>query len=600
MIKPVFVPKKARETLAERERVEPELDAGVGARPRHEGRNARRSPARWRNSKCNARRSRPRRRTRRHPTDTDDDVDPEGVRGGRLRELARIEEERERREHAERELEEQERLRAMSEEEKAEWLAANPREETEKEKTKMGFMQKAITRERSSRRRRTIGSARRGPQEIYKRDFSEGDGRGPGRGQVQPAEGDAGARGQVRKDGTDQVDAPRGGGHESARGGSVRRIRSIGEDNREAAVLRETETLEMITKAASDGSSGSRRRARDQARARARRVGRDVARKRQSVKAEGWRVGGGSPRGKVSPRRPAARGIGSGAFAKARARGGSPWGRTRGWCAAYFPLERLRTSPSTCAGTARRGRDRVERGEPRFGEAYLPPRPSQLGRPRLADALWDDAGDSARRSSPGTGAGCTCSVAAGLLRRSGAGTRAIRPARTLRRALRRLRANAQRRHHSAAVLEDFHRELEGGATRTCMRRARGRLRVRRRRAGGSCGSTRRRVIVRTRSVAVTKLREGRSVRLRRRHERLERRGGARRRRGHRAQRWRGAVCGTPRCGTLPRRRLPRPGGTAARCGTCSWTWTAPSPNPALRVEGDGAGAPSARRLFVPA
>ena len=178
MIKPVFVPKKARETLAERERVESELDAEW---ERREARRAKRAEESRTLAELEVQREEEietaEANAEASDVDTDDDVDPEGEYAAwRLRELARIEEERERREHAERELEEQERLRAMSEEEKAEWLAANPREETEKEKTKMGFMQKyyhkgAFFQEAADDR---FGTA--GPQEIYKRDFSEATG----------------------------------------------------------------------------------------------------------------------------------------------------------------------------------------------------------------------------------------------------------------------------------------------------------------------------------------------------------------------------------------------------------------------------------------
>ena len=178
MIKPVFVPKKARETIAERERVEAELDAEW---ERREAQKARRAVESRKLAELEVRREEEietaEANAEASDVDTDDDVDPEGEYAAwRLRELARIEEDRERREQVERDREEQERLRAMSEEEKAEWLAANPREETKKEKTKMGFMQKyyhkgAFFQEAADDR---FGTA--GPQEIYKRDFSEATG----------------------------------------------------------------------------------------------------------------------------------------------------------------------------------------------------------------------------------------------------------------------------------------------------------------------------------------------------------------------------------------------------------------------------------------
>lgn len=76
--------------------------------------------------------------------DTDDDVDEEeAFAAWQRREWARIKNDREVRERFIAEREELERIRGMSEEEKAAWLAANPRQEEEKrEKSKMGFMQK--------------------------------------------------------------------------------------------------------------------------------------------------------------------------------------------------------------------------------------------------------------------------------------------------------------------------------------------------------------------------------------------------------------------------------------------------------------------------
>ena len=133
----------------------------------------------------------------------------------------------------------------------------------------------------------------------------------------------------------------------------------------------------------------------------------------------------------------------------------SQWGRTRGWCAACFPLERLRRSstPLTRAGTTTppaAGLGSVRR---------IATTAEPTSRIRDSPTPSGTTPDSARRSSP--------RWARARPRRRGAQPRAprlsIRPARTLRRALRRLRANAQRRHRAHAPRLP-HRRVEGGET----------------------------------------------------------------------------------------------------------------------------------------
>jgi len=178
MIKPVFVPKKERETIAEREKVEAEMDAEWERREMQKKKRAEESRqlveievAREEEMafvEANAEAS---------EVDTDDDVDEAAeFESWQRREWSRIKEDREVREKFIAEREELERIRGMSEEDKAAWLAANPREDDTKERKKMGFMQKyyhkgAFFQEGSDDQ---FGTA--GPHEIYKRDFSEATG----------------------------------------------------------------------------------------------------------------------------------------------------------------------------------------------------------------------------------------------------------------------------------------------------------------------------------------------------------------------------------------------------------------------------------------
>ena len=179
MIKPMFIPKKERETIAERERVEADLDAEWERRDAQKKKRAEESKklaeleTRRENElaevEANAEAS---------DVDTDDDVDESGeFAAWQRREWARIAADREAREKFIAEREEQERIRNMSEEEKAAWLEANPREEKEKkEKSKMGFMQKYYHKGAFFQEAADDQFGTSGPHEIYKRDFSEATG----------------------------------------------------------------------------------------------------------------------------------------------------------------------------------------------------------------------------------------------------------------------------------------------------------------------------------------------------------------------------------------------------------------------------------------
>jgi microfibrillar-associated protein 1 len=234
MVRPVFVSRAQRETLRARddETNEETADDEWAAAEAHKKKRAEESrrlveleierETAIANAETNAEAS---------DVDTDDDVEDPAVAyaAWRLRELARIEEDEKTRDRMFAEREEQEKIRRMSEEEKRAYFAAHPelRRETElggsssangkdtsKDKPKLGFMQKyyhkgAFFQEAADDAVRHGFDAR-----DLRARFLGRHRRRQGRGQELSAEGDAGARRQVRQGGSDQVDAPRERGHQ--------------------------------------------------------------------------------------------------------------------------------------------------------------------------------------------------------------------------------------------------------------------------------------------------------------------------------------------------------------------------------------------------
>jgi microfibrillar-associated protein 1 len=184
MIKPVFVPKKERDTIAERERVEAEMDAEWEGRAKQKEirKNESRQLAQIEvdrenqieDAEANAQLD---------DVDTSDEADPEGdYEKWVIREMERVRIDKEQREAYVKEQEELETLRAMPEDEKDAWLRANRPElfepKAEKERVKMNFMQKyyhkgAFFQEAADDPRRPNND---GVDEIYKRDFSQATG----------------------------------------------------------------------------------------------------------------------------------------------------------------------------------------------------------------------------------------------------------------------------------------------------------------------------------------------------------------------------------------------------------------------------------------
>ena len=117
-----------------------------------------------------------------------------------------------------------------------------------------------------------------------------------------------------------------------------------------------------------------------------------------------------------------------------------------------------REAATLVAAADARGYDHATSRGPRFGEAHRDHGRANFEDPRLADALWDDTG---LREA------IVAAVGPVRARRRGAQPRAprlsIRPARTLRRALRRLRANAQG-VTELTLLAYLTGDVEGGET----------------------------------------------------------------------------------------------------------------------------------------
>ncbi|WVZ22685.1 hypothetical protein V8G54_001229 [Vigna mungo] len=174
MVKPVFVPKSERDTIAERERLEAEEQALEDARKKRlEERRIetkqivveeiRKDEEIQKNLEIEANIA---------DVDTDDEVnEAEEYEAWKIREIGRIKRDREDREAMLKEKEEIERVRNMTEEERREWERKNPKP-APPPKQKWRFMQKyyhkgAFFQSESDDRASTVGS-----DGIFTRDFS--------------------------------------------------------------------------------------------------------------------------------------------------------------------------------------------------------------------------------------------------------------------------------------------------------------------------------------------------------------------------------------------------------------------------------------------
>lgn len=177
MIKPMFVPKAERDTIAEREKLErEEQEIQEALQKKLEARKAEtkqlvveeiRKEEELEKAKVEG-------EARMSDVETDDDInEAEEYESWKMRELARIKKDKDEREAAVKEREEIEKLRSMTEEERKEWERKNPKEnKATVPKQKWKFMQKyyhkgAFFQEAPDDTRGTAGT-----DQILKRDYS--------------------------------------------------------------------------------------------------------------------------------------------------------------------------------------------------------------------------------------------------------------------------------------------------------------------------------------------------------------------------------------------------------------------------------------------
>ncbi|KAG6415998.1 hypothetical protein SASPL_123419 [Salvia splendens] len=175
MVKPVFVPKSERDTIAERERLEEEeraLEEEAKRRIEERKRETKEIVVEkikedlevQRNMELDANIA---------DVDTDDDVnEAEEYEAWKAREIARIKRDREDRDAMLKEKEEIERVRNMTEEERREWERKNPKP-TSQSKQKWRFMQKYYHKGAFFQSNADDHAGTAGAHSIYTRDFSD-------------------------------------------------------------------------------------------------------------------------------------------------------------------------------------------------------------------------------------------------------------------------------------------------------------------------------------------------------------------------------------------------------------------------------------------
>ncbi|KAJ9516794.1 hypothetical protein QJQ45_027200 [Haematococcus lacustris] len=179
LLKPVFVPKESRETIAERLRQEQEeIEALEKEKKRAEERKLETRQIVAQTVAADALAAKAAAEEVQaaggalEDVDTDEDDDEVAFEAWKVRELARIKAEREERKKQESEALERERLKNMTDEERAAWERANPKETKHEEKKKWRFMQKywhkgAYFQEAPDESRGTTAK-----DDIFQRDYS--------------------------------------------------------------------------------------------------------------------------------------------------------------------------------------------------------------------------------------------------------------------------------------------------------------------------------------------------------------------------------------------------------------------------------------------
>mmetsp|Transcript_17478 Transcript_17478/g.37773 ORF Transcript_17478/g.37773 Transcript_17478/m.37773 type:complete len:486 (-) Transcript_17478:38-1495(-) len=176
LLKPVFVPKESRETIAEREKLEEEeqLAAEKEKKRLEERKFETQQIVRERVAmEEQAARAASKGPAEMDDINTDDEAEAvEAYEAWKQRELRRIKRDREEKERQEKEVEERERLRNMTEEERAAWEKANPKAQQEAPKKKLKYLQKYYHKGAYFMDAPDDVRAAEGGYEIYARDYS--------------------------------------------------------------------------------------------------------------------------------------------------------------------------------------------------------------------------------------------------------------------------------------------------------------------------------------------------------------------------------------------------------------------------------------------
>ncbi|KAF4356910.1 uncharacterized protein LOC115703169 [Cannabis sativa] len=174
MLKPVFVPKSERDTVAERERLEAEELAVEELKKKklEERKRETKKIVVEEIRKDEEIQKSLEQEANIADIDTDDEInEAEEYEAWKVREIARIKRDREEREAMLREKEEIERVRNMTEEERREWERKNPKAPP-KSKQKWRFMQKYFHKGAFFQSESDDHTATAGPDGIYTRDYS--------------------------------------------------------------------------------------------------------------------------------------------------------------------------------------------------------------------------------------------------------------------------------------------------------------------------------------------------------------------------------------------------------------------------------------------
>lgn len=176
LVKPVFVPKSERDTIAERERLEAEelaLEEAVRRRLEERKVETKQIVVEKIREEREIQKNMEAEEANIADVETDDELnEAEEYESWKAREIARIKRDREAREAMVREKEEIEKVRNMTEEERREWERKNPRPAAAAPKQKWRFMQKYYHKGAFFQEDADDQAGTAGAEAIYTRDFS--------------------------------------------------------------------------------------------------------------------------------------------------------------------------------------------------------------------------------------------------------------------------------------------------------------------------------------------------------------------------------------------------------------------------------------------